>query len=167
MAPAVPEPEGYRMQPYRAPVPATLAGATVVGLDEVEALRDGGEAILVDVMFRPEKPAGLKEGTLWRQPPREHIPGSVWLPNTGYGALSEEAEGYFRDSLERLTGGDRTRPLVVYCKAECWMSWNAAKRAVSYGYEAVHWFPEGTDAWQAAGLPLAPAEPYAATDATN
>ena len=28
----------------------------------------------------------------------------------------------------------RSRTLVIYCKADCWMSWNAAKRAVSWGF---------------------------------
>ena len=166
-AAAVPEPEGYRMEPYRAPVPATLEGGRVVDALEVEALYDAGEAILVDVMFRPQKPAGLKEGTIWRQPPRDNIPGSVWLPNTGYGILAEAEEAYFRTSLETVTGGDLDRPLVIYCKADCWMSWNAAKRAISYGYRAVHWFPDGTDGWDAELLPLAKAEPYLPGGATD
>ncbi len=33
------------------------------------------------------------------------------------------------------------------------MSWNAAKRAAAFGYRAVHWYPDGADGWQAAGLP--------------
>ena len=32
------------------------------------------------------------------------------------------------------------------------MSWNATKRAASWGYR-VAWFPEGVDGWEAAGLP--------------
>ena len=53
------------------------------------------------------------------------------------------------------------RTLVIYCKAGCWMSWNAAKRAIAYGYSNVLWFPDGTDAWAAAGLPTEPSEPVA------
>jgi hypothetical protein len=34
------------------------------------------------------------------------------------------------------------------------MSWNAAKRAQSFGYTQFNWYPEGTDGWEAAGLPL-------------
>ena len=153
----VPEPEGYRMDRFRAPVPATLKGATVVSTKEVEAL--AGTAILVDVLPRPPKPQGLKEGTIWRPRPRSNIPGSVWLPNTGFGILPISVDAYFRDSLARLTAGDRARKLVFYCLADCWMSWNAAKRALTYGYSQVYWYPEGTDAWSAAGLPLAPSEP--------
>jgi rhodanese-related sulfurtransferase len=33
------------------------------------------------------------------------------------------------------------------------MSWNAAKRAVEYGYTAVYWFPGGMQDWTAAGYP--------------
>jgi rhodanese-related sulfurtransferase len=39
------------------------------------------------------------------------------------------------------------------------MSWNAAKRALSYGYTDVAWYPEGTDGWAFAGLPLVDAQP--------
>jgi PQQ-dependent catabolism-associated CXXCW motif protein len=49
--------------------------------------------------------------------------------------------------------------LVLYCLANCWMSWNAAKRALSLGYSDVAWYPEGTDGWFAALLPLEDATP--------
>ena len=39
------------------------------------------------------------------------------------------------------------------------MSWNAARRAVAWGYDSVIWYPDGTDEWEAAGLPLAPSSP--------
>lgn len=157
----VPEPQGYRMSQFRAPVPATLTGGTVVSLDQVKALVEAGEVVLIDVLPRPPKPKGLKEGTIWRPRARRNIPGSAWLPNTGFGGLSEEIERYFRANLERLSGGDKARKLLFYCQANCWMSWNAAKRALSYGYRNVLWFPEGTDAWTAAGLPTEISEPVA------
>lgn len=158
-AAAVPEPPGYRMENFRAPVPATLAGATVVSLERVQELAAGGQAVLIDVLPRPPRPRGLTPRTIWRPRPRDNIPGSVWLPNTGFGALSDHVERYFREALERLTGSDRSRPILFYCLADCWMSWNAAKRAVAYGYRSVYWFPEGTDAWTAEGLPTERSEP--------
>lgn len=39
------------------------------------------------------------------------------------------------------------------------MSWNALRRAASYGYRCLYWYPEGTDGWSAAGLPLEKTEP--------
>ena len=155
----VPEPEGYRMEAYRAPVPATLEGARVIGTEEARALWESGEAVFVDVLPRPPRPADLPEGTFWRPPAREDVPGSLWLPDTGFGALSPEMQGYLEAGLDRASGGDPSRPLVIYCQAECWMSWNAAKRALEAGHEAVLWYPEGTDGWSAAGLPLERREP--------
>ncbi len=150
----VPEPEGYRMEEYRAPVPGTLEGGTVVDVARAHALWQAGEAAFIDVLPRPPKPDDLPEGTVWRDKPRDSIPGAIWLPNTGYGALAAPEEGYFRSGLEAASGGDPTRPLLFFCLADCWMSWNAAKRALSYGYTKVYWLPVGTDGWAAAGHPL-------------
>ncbi|MGF1610380.1 MAG: quinoprotein dehydrogenase-associated putative ABC transporter substrate-binding protein [Kiloniellales bacterium] len=161
---AVAEPADYRMDNYRAPTPATLAGATVDTTESAKALVEAGGALFIDVLPRPPKPANLPEGTIWQEQPHRSIPGSVWLPNTGYGALSDEMEVYFRGQLERLAGGDRERTLVFYCLADCWMSWNAAKRALGYGFSDVHWYPEGTDGWSAAGLPLETSQPAAALE---
>ena len=156
---AVPEPEGYRMEAYRAPVPDTLTGATVLSTEEAHALWSEGRAAFVDVLPSPGRPADLPEGTIWRAPARDDIPGSVWLPNTGHGALSPEAEDYLARGLAAATGGDMEAPVVLYCQAECWMSWNAAKRALAMGHADVSWYPEGTDGWAAAGHPLERREP--------
>ena len=155
----VPEPDGYRGEPYRAPVSSTLSGATVVDTAEAHALWEGGKAVFVDVMPRAPKPADLPEGTVWRQPPRQSIPGAVWLPNVGYEALAEVDDRYFRESLADVTSGDADAPLVFFCLADCWMSWNAAKRAVEYGYEDVRWYPDGMDGWTFEDHPTEPVEP--------
>jgi PQQ-dependent catabolism-associated CXXCW motif protein len=54
--------------------------------------------------------------------------------------------------------------VVLYCLADCWMSWNAAKRALAIGYSNVAWYREGTDGWVAAGLPLEEATPESRPD---
>ena len=149
----VPEPDGFRMEDYRAPVPATLEGARLVSAAEAAELWRAGDAVFVDVLPRPPKPE-LPEGTVWQEPPHFDIPGSVWLPDVGYGALSPVMERWYRENLSKLTGSDKARSLVIYCRAECWMSWNAARRAVEWGYANVVWFPGGTDEWEAAKLPL-------------
>jgi PQQ-dependent catabolism-associated CXXCW motif protein len=158
------EPAGYRMGEYRAPVPATLAGGTVVSTDRVRALIEAGEVVLIDVLPRPPKPQNLLPGTIWRLRLRNNIPGSAWLANTGFGALAEPMERYFRDNLARLSQGDKARAMLFYCQANCWMSWNAAKRAISYGYSQVYWYPEGTDGWAAAGLATEQSEPVTPPD---
>jgi PQQ-dependent catabolism-associated CXXCW motif protein len=154
-----PEPPGYRTDDYRAATPATLAGARVVTTAEVEALWQNKAAIFIDVLPRPQRPPNLPPGTIWRDPPRSNIPGSIWLPNTGYGRLLPATEEYLRTHVERVTGGDRTKLLVVYCLRDCWMSWNAAKRLAAMGYANVAWYPDGTDGWTDALLPVADAQP--------
>jgi len=156
---AVPEPEGYRTDEYRAPVPKTLSGARVIGADEAETLLKAGTAVFVDVYPRAPKPPNLPAGTVWRDPTHMTIEGAHWLPNVGYGVLSDEFEAYFRTRLARLTGDDPARPVVFFCLKDCWMSWNAGKRALSWGYTNVIWFSEGTDAWQEAGFDLVRATP--------
>jgi PQQ-dependent catabolism-associated CXXCW motif protein len=87
------------------------------------------------------------------------IAGAHWLPNVGYGVLSPQFEDYFRTRLEQLTGGDRAKPVVFFCLKDCWMSWNAAKRARAWDYTTVVWFRDGTDGWQDAGRELVKVEP--------
>lgn len=158
--PPPPEPSDYRMDDYRSPTPLTLKGARVVDTREADALwRDKG-AVFVDTMPRDVKPKSLPPGTVWRDKPRDHIPGSAWLANVGYGATSADVTDYFRSGLVALSGGDKSRKLLFYCRADCWMSWNAAKRAMEWGYGDVLWYPEGTDGWAEAGLRLEPAKPY-------
>ena len=158
------EPDGYRTENYRAPVPATLWGARVLSTQEAEAIWRAKSGIFIDVLPRPPKPKNLPEGTVWRDKPRFNIPGSMWLPDTGYGALAAPTESYLRQGLAHASGGNRQAQLVIYCQADCWMSWNAAKRALSYGYPNVAWYPEGTDGWERADLPLDQSQPEPRAD---
>lgn len=156
---AVPEPDGYRTDDYRTPVPKTLTGARVIGADEAETLLTAGSAVFIDVFPRAPKPPNLPAGTVWRDPTHMTIEGAHWLPNVGYGLLSADFETYFKSRLANLTGGDLARPVVFFCLKDCWMSWNAGKRALSWGYTNVIWFSEGTDAWQQEGFDLVKASP--------
>ncbi|MGJ4859409.1 PQQ-dependent catabolism-associated CXXCW motif protein [Labrys sp. La1] len=154
-----PEPNGYRLDDYKAPTPATLAGATVLDTGRAEALWKTREAIFVDVLPHPPKPAELPAGTVWRDPPHETIAGAVWLPEVGRGALAATTEDYFKRSLAELSQGRHEQALVFFCKKDCWMSWNAAKRALSYGYGRIYWYGDGVDGWKAAGLAMEVAKP--------
>ncbi len=155
----VPEPGGYRTEDYRAPGPNTRSGARVLTTAEAEAIWHAKTGVFVAVLPRPPKPSNLPVGTVWRDKPRFDIPGSIWLPDTGYGALAVTTEDYLRQGLLRATGGNRAALIIVYCQADCWMSWNAAKRILSYGYPNVAWYPDGTDGWQHANLPTVEAQP--------
>ena len=163
---APPEPTGYRMDNYRSPTPATLRGAMVLSTEEARAHWKKHDAVFIDVLPHVPRPVGLPASTIWRGKPREDIPGSVWLPDTGYGALAPVMAHYFAQGLEQVSAGHRDRMLVFYCLADCWMSWNAAKRAIEMGYTRVAWYPDGTNGWVAHHLQLElrppPPQPHAA-----
>ena len=159
-----PEPDQYRMENYRAPVPATLSGGHVLTTAEAETIWRAKTGVFIDVLPRAPKPQNLPVGTVWRDKPRLNIPGSVWLPDTGYGKLAAATEDYLWRGLERALGGNSNKLIVIYCQADCWMSWNAAKRALSYGYANVAWYPEGTDGWERADLPMTESHPEPRAD---
>ena len=159
LRPAPSEPDDYRLAEYRSPTPLTLRGAKVLDTALAETLWRSHSAAFVDVLPQAPRPANLPPGTLWRDKPRPDIPGSLWLPDTGYGELAPIMLGYFSNGLKTASHGDLSYPLVFYCLADCWMSWNAARRAVSLGYLKVSWYRDGTDGWFAAGLPLSLATP--------
>src|SRR5688572_28804195 len=114
-AEGVAEPESYRGEPYRSATPHTLRGARVLSTGEAEAIWNGRDAIFIDVLPRAPRPAGLPPGTVWREKPRHNIPGSIWLPDTGYDQLAAATENYLKSNLARVTGGDQSRLLVIYC----------------------------------------------------
>ncbi|MFK7751814.1 MAG: PQQ-dependent catabolism-associated CXXCW motif protein [Sedimentitalea sp.] len=153
-AQTIEEPADYRIDHYRGPVPGALSGGTVIGPEEAFDLWKSGTAGFVDVLPQAPKPANLPKGTIWRDKPRNSIPGAIWLPNVGYGAIADVTADYFRAGLKAATNGDTAHPLVVFCLEDCWMSWNAGKRAIEWGYSNVFWLPEGTDGWQLWDYPL-------------
>lgn len=151
----VEQPDGYRMELYDAEVPAALDGATRVTAVEVKKLQENVGAVVVDVIPEHRKPDFLPENQLWIPVPHRGIPGAIWLPDVGFGALSDITEGYFKHHLEMATRGNMDYPLVFYCRIDCWMSWNAAKRAMTYGYTSVYWFADGIEDWDFEGFDFA------------
>ena len=151
--------DGYRRDHYRAPTPPTAPGATTLTVKQLHHMLEVGQKFgLIDVLPRPPRPEGLAPDAVWMPPAHQDIPGSLWLPDVGQPVLSPEAEAYFRKGIEHSIGHDRAVPVVMYCKKECWMSWNAAKRAAIWGYRVL-WYPDGVEGWAEAGYPLVVAYP--------
>lgn len=154
--------DGLRDHDYRTPPPPTVAEAVTIDTADLQQLMHlhGPSLVLLDVMAVPKRPASEQTPSAWiPSKVRQHIPGSVWLPNVGYANLPPEMEQFFQQHLQRLTDGDPQRPIVMYCIADCWMSWNAIRRAARYGYTQLYWYRDGTDGWKSAGLSLVDAEP--------
>ncbi len=154
---------GYRLDRYRAPTPDSVEGGTRIDIDELDRLVRDEKAILVDVMVAEGAGTDPKTGAWRLSKPRKSIPGSVWLADVGKGKPKPEISTYFKQNLSALTAGNKEHPIVIFCMADCWMSWNAVKRAASYGYSRVYWYPEGTDGWRDWGRPFVAAVPRALT----
>jgi len=146
------EPHDFWTGPTDAPVPATIAGGEVIHARALNTLLNSGAVVIVDVSSAPRRPGSLAPGAPWLPLPHPALPGAIWIPGAGQGQLSETLDRYYRERLESATGHDLDRTIVVYCHARCWLSWNGAKRAISYGYRHVYWFPEGIEGWRKARL---------------
>ncbi len=156
---------GFRMERYRAPVPSSIPDGKTITTAEAIALQP--TAVFIDVL----PPVGLGADPLngkWLiSEPRYTIKGATWLPEVGRGHLTDEHKDYFVRNLNRLTQGDTATPLVFFCTADCWQSWNAGKRASLLGYSNIHWYPDGTDGWQENGNTLSPVLPVNFFDDTT
>jgi PQQ-dependent catabolism-associated CXXCW motif protein len=155
----VAEPEGFWSGPIESAVPETIRGGKVIHADDVETLLKKQNAVIVDVSSMPKRPEGMALDAPWLPLPHESIPGTVWIPEVGMAELSDRLDEFFQAQLVDITGNDLDRVLIVYCHERCWLSWNAAKRAIGYGYRNVHWFPEGVEGWRASGRPVEVVKP--------
>lgn len=126
---------------YDAPTPLTVPGAQTVTTAALRRLlpRSGAERpVLVDVLGGNGHPT---------------LPGSAWLPGAGRGvSFDDPLQARLGQALAVLTRGDRARPVVFFCASpRCWLSYNAALRAVRLGYTNVLWYRGGIEAWGAGG----------------
>jgi PQQ-dependent catabolism-associated CXXCW motif protein len=151
-------PDGYRIAHYRGPVPGPPAGVHRIDAAAVARLRPDVDAILIDVF--PAEGGHREADGSWRlASPRPSIPGAHWFPEAGRGMLDPDIGQWFERGVARLTGHSKKRMVVTFCLADCWMSWNAARRLRAMGYANVWWFAEGTNGWRDLDHPLVPATP--------
>jgi PQQ-dependent catabolism-associated CXXCW motif protein len=149
--------DGYRLTRYRSPTPASVEGAQTIDTATLQRLLGEPQPpLLIDVYRKP-----WLNGQFVSDEIHENIPGSLWLANTGEGAAEARWLDYFSHHLQQASGGDHARALVIYCKSDCWLSWNASKRAAALGYTRLYWYRDGIDAWRQAGLPVQTATPAA------
>jgi PQQ-dependent catabolism-associated CXXCW motif protein len=138
-----------RLHEHAAPTPLEVPGARTVGTAELRRLlsaplgsplnsRNGARPLLFDVIGEDRHAS---------------LPGAVWLPGAGQGkSFDDEVQKRLARTLEQGSGGDRARPMVFFCaNARCWLSYNAALRAVRLGYTGVLWYRGGIDAWGRSG----------------
>ena len=91
----------------------------------------------------------------------ESLPNAIpaaWAAQPG--SFDDATQQRMGQMLNQVTSGKSDAPLVFYCQSsQCWMSYNAALRAIRLGYRNVLWYRGGVEAWKSAGLPLGHAGP--------
>ncbi|MEQ1772306.1 MAG: caspase family protein [Burkholderiales bacterium] len=127
-----------RRTQFHAPTPLEIPGGKTIRTVDLKPLLDSQpNAVVVDVLESKDR--------------RTTIPGAVWIHGAGSGFGSAE-KSRFVSAMEKLTSGDKRRPLVFLClNSQCWLSYNAALHAIEAGYTNVYWYRGGTDAWRGAG----------------
>jgi PQQ-dependent catabolism-associated CXXCW motif protein len=158
--------QGYRSARYRAPVKADPAPAQTITLAAALALDPSRDALFIDVM--PVE-GGVRDPVsgVWTLS-QEHltIPGALWLPETGRAPVDGDLWAALEARIVAARADALDRPVILFCRSDCWMSWNAARRLALRGIANVHWLAEGTDGWHAASRPLVVAVPIAVPAST-
>ncbi|MBC2670094.1 rhodanese-like domain-containing protein [Novosphingobium piscinae] len=151
--------DGFRQARYRAPVDRAPDPARRLTLAAALQLRPGHDALFLDVL--PAEGARRDPGTgVWRGvPPHQTIPGARWFPEVGRAAPDPVLWRGVLDAVAAARKRHPDWPVVVFCRADCWMGWNAARRLALAGLPNVWWQPEGIDGWHDAGRALAAADP--------
>lgn len=122
------------------PTPSTLPGGQVVTTRGLASLMQSRQApfVVFDVLGGSES-----------------LPNAVpaaWLSQAG--SFDDATQQQATRLFAQQTQGRKDVALVFYCLSrECWMSYNAALRAVAAGYANVLWYRGGLEAWKASGLP--------------
>ena len=134
-------------------LPREVPGATTVSTLEVRALlAKRKDLVVVDAV----------SGETHRS-----LPGAIWLPDigqaNGYGnrryMLGAKELNEISDSLARATGGDLSRPILVFERSTVfgWLGYHGTLRVLGLGYQNVYWYRGGLDAWHDAGFLVAQA----------
>ncbi len=126
------------------PTPTQIPGGQVITTKGVSDLLQNQQQLrplLFDVLGGPQTIPGAQPAVAASQP----------------GGFDDQVQQRFGAYLQQATGGNRETPLVFYClNTHCWMSYNAALRAIDLKYTNVLWYRGGIEAWQRAGLPVQP-----------
>ena len=116
-----------------APTPASIPGGQVIttaGLLDLQ--RRQIPHVIVDVLGGPNMLPNA-------------IPG-VWMSEPG--SFNDQVQARATAMLIDATQGKKETPLVFYCLSpHCWMSYNAALRAINAGFTNVLWYRGGVEAW--------------------
>ncbi len=88
------------MDNYNAPVPDTLTGARAVDAKALAAAMADG-AVAIDVLPAQRRPESMPADRPWLPLPHMNVPGSLWWPEVGRGAIGPALDAWFRVGWRR------------------------------------------------------------------
>lgn len=132
------QPQAQLQQTLHGPTPTSIPGGQVITTDGLLGLIQQSQqnGLLIFHVLGPGNT----------------IPGALnAAPASQPGTFSDRTQQEFGQFLQQVTQGNKARPLVFYCmNTQCWMSYNAALRAINMGFGNVLWYRGGIEAWQQA-----------------
>lgn len=132
-------PSGFMKYPGE--TPAAVPGAVTVSAKEAKCLMDklGSQLLVFQTMNDDDR----------------ELPGAIAFAEIASSTEDEKYQAAVVDALDRVTKGDKDKPLLLYCHhTRCHLSYNGTLRATQAGYRKVFWLRGGNDEWVAAGYPL-------------
>lgn len=150
---------GYRIARYRAPVDLPPSPAARITLVKALLLKPGVDALFVDVLPVEGGVRDAATGKWSLAVQHETIPGAAWHPEVGRGTPDALLWQGLRNAVQAARARRPALPVVVFCRSDCWMSWNAARRLAREGLGQVYWLAEGIEGWHEAGRVLVKVEP--------
>jgi len=137
----VPPQQDLHGAPFHGPTPNKIAGGQVIttkGL--LPLLQQAGMQVLVFDVLGSSQALPRALPLAWAAQP---------------GSFNDATQQQLAQALKQAAQGRTDLPMVFYCGGpQCWMSYNAALRAIRLGYRNVLWYRGGVEAWQRAGQPL-------------
>ena len=141
-------PRGLHSGAMHGPTPASVPGGRIITTAQLaQALRGPaqGRPLVFDVLGGPERLPGAQNA----------------VPAHQAGSFDDNTQREFGRYLQQVTQGRMDVPMVFYClSTQCWMSYNAAVRAIAMGHKQVFWYRGGVEAWKRAGQPLDSAQQW-------
>lgn len=155
--------QGYRQIRFQAPVSREPHPANRIAAAAAAGLRPNIDALFIDVL--PTDGGVRDPGTgRWRLPaPHLSVPGALWHPETGRAPPDPQLWQGLRDAVASARRKHPGIPVILYCRTDCWMGWNAARRLAGEGVPNVWWLADGIEGWRREGGKLAPVEPTVIT----
>lgn len=153
---------GYRVAAYRGVIPAPPPGVSRIENAEAARLFDEGKTLFLDFTPAPGAVRDAQTGTWHLAVLHDTIPGARWFPEAGRGPPNPAIDRWLADGVRGLTYHRKRQPIVAFCLADCWMSWNASWKLARLGYRHVLWYANGIDGWRDMGRERIAASPEGA-----